>query len=192
MASCSSERSARQSNAHLFATTHWSVVLAAGQSPSPETADPLEALCRTYWYAIYAYVRRRGYDLHDAQDLTQQFFADHLARNFLSHVDRSKGKFRSFLLATLSHFLSNQRHRAQAEKRGGGRPVISWDDEHAETRFLHEPATGLTPEKSFEKRWALTLVSGGVKVVENRRFEIPFSSGSPGRGARCEPNAAAG
>lgn len=115
-----------------FATTHWSVVLSAGQPQSPQAAQALETLCRTYWYPLYAYVRRRGYGPEDAQDLTQAFFADLLGRDFLRNVAQEKGRFRSFLLACLNHFLSDQRDRAQAAKRGQGQPPISLDADLAE------------------------------------------------------------
>src|SRR5262245_37919857 len=103
-----------------FVTTHWSVIQTAGQGPSAEADAALERLCRTYWWPLYAFIRRRGYGPHDAQDLTQEFFARLLAKDFLRGVDRSKGKFRSFLLAALEHFLANEWRRARAQKRGGG------------------------------------------------------------------------
>src|SRR5437016_9005201 len=127
-----------------FATTHWSVVLAAGQVISPEAEAALENLCRTYWYPLYAYVRRQGHGPHDAQDLTQGFFARLLEKNYLGAVEREKGKFRSFLLASLNHFLANERDRNRAAKRGGGKPLISLDDT-AENLFSLAPASDLSP-----------------------------------------------
>src|SRR6184192_280828 len=116
-----------------FTTTDWSVVLAAtGQGGSPEGAAALERLCRTYWYPLYAYVRRQGHGHHDAQDSIQEFFARFLEKNYLGDVEREKGKFRSFLLATLNHFLGDERDRANAAKRGGGKIPISLDEENAE------------------------------------------------------------
>src|SRR2546428_4963394 len=109
----------------VFATTHWSVVLTAGETSSPQAAEALEKLCRVYWYPLYAYVRRQGHSPHDAQDLTQEFFSRLLEKNYLGSVVREKGKFRSFLLAALSHFLSKERERANAAKRGGGKIVLS-------------------------------------------------------------------
>src|SRR5438552_2102651 len=118
----------------LFATTHWSVVLSAGASNSPDANQALEILCRTYWYPLYAYVRRKGYDPHAAQDLTQEFFARLLARNYLSVADRNKGTFRSFLLGALQHFLAREWTRAHAQKRGGGQTLFSLDETDAENR----------------------------------------------------------
>src|SRR5206468_1031595 len=141
-----------------FATTHWSVVLKAGQSISTDANQALELLCRTYWYPLYAYVRRKGYDAHAAQDLTQEFFARLLARNYLSVADRNKGKFRSFLLGCLEHFLAREWTRAHAQKRGGGQPLFSLDETDAENRYLREPAHELSAEKIFDRRWATTLL----------------------------------
>jgi RNA polymerase sigma-70 factor (ECF subfamily) len=142
----------------VFRTTHWSVVLAAGDVGSPEAGEALEKLCRSYWYPLYAYVRRKGYDAHDAQDLTQEFFARLLARNYLSVADRSRGKFRSFLLGSLEHFLAREWTKAHAQKRGGGQAVLSLDETDAENRYLLEPAHELTAEKIFDRRWATTLL----------------------------------
>lgn len=115
-------------------------------------------LCRVYWYPLYAFLRRQGHAAHEAEDLTQEFFANLLGRPFLANVDREKGKFRSFLLVSLKHFLSDQRDRAAAQKRGGGVHVISLDSLDAETRYRLEPAQDLTPEKMFEKQWALSVL----------------------------------
>jgi len=142
----------------LFATTHWSVVLAAAREHTPQSAAALERLCRIYWYPLYAYVRRRGQPPADAQDLTQEFFARLLAGNYLQTVAREKGKFRSFLLAAMNHFLSDQRDRANAAKRGGGRTLISLDEEEAEDRYRADISTPLSPDMIFEKRWATTLL----------------------------------
>ena len=108
----------------VFATTHWSVVLAAGQNRSDGAAKALEELCRTYWYPLYAYLRRKGYSEHDAQDLTQGFICQLLERRSLEKVEREKGKFRSFLLASLNYFLADERDRGLAQKRGGGRELL--------------------------------------------------------------------
>ncbi len=137
-----------------FTTTHWSVVQAA-----PESASALETLCCTYWYPLYAYVRRRGRSPEEAEDLTQEFFARLLAGKDLSGVDRAKGKFRSFLLAALNHFLANEWDRATAAKRGGNHVLISLDDDNAEERYRMEPAVEVTPEKLFERSWARTLLA---------------------------------
>ncbi len=146
------------SSAGIFVTTHWSVVLAAGQSADAQASAALEQLCRTYWYPLYAYVRREGHNPTDAQDLTQEFFARLLARNSLAHVGPQKGKFRSFLLAALRHSLSDQRDRARALKRGGGAEVFSLDAQEAEERYRFEPVDRLDAEKIYERRWAMTLL----------------------------------
>jgi RNA polymerase sigma-70 factor (ECF subfamily) len=141
-----------------FAATSWTNVLAAQRAGAPGAAEALEKLCQTYWYPLYAYVRRRGNDPHKAQDLTQEFFYRLIRENYLGAVDRRRGKFRSFLLAALNHFLSNQRDYERAAKRGGGQTLISLDDTDAETRFLREPSCDLSPEKIFERNWFLALL----------------------------------
>ncbi len=141
-----------------FTTTHWSVVLTATEQQSPQAAEALERLCRTYWYPLYAYVRRKGYDAHDSQDLTQEFLARLLARNYLSVADRNKGKFRSFLLGTLEHFLAREWTKAHAQKRGGGQLLFSLDEVDAENRYRLEPSHESTADKIFERRWATTLL----------------------------------
>ncbi|MGO8691817.1 MAG: RNA polymerase sigma factor [Thermoguttaceae bacterium] len=147
------------SRAAGFAATHWTVVLAAARGEEPSrAAAAMTELCRTYWYPLYAFLRRRGHEAHEAEDLTQEFFARLLGPHFLAAVDRRKGKFRSFLLAALKHFLSDQRDRDRAQKRGGGQVVLSLDRLDAETRYAREPAQDLTPEKMFEKQWALSIL----------------------------------
>jgi RNA polymerase sigma-70 factor (ECF subfamily) len=140
-----------------FVTTHWSVVLSAGHSDTPRAAEALQRLCQAYWYPLYAYVRRRGYSPHDAQDLTQGFFARLLKRHAMTKVDRAKGKFRSFLLASMNHFLADEWDKRRAQKRDAGQP-ISLDLESAETRYLQQADDALPAEKTFERRWALTLL----------------------------------
>jgi DNA-directed RNA polymerase specialized sigma24 family protein len=147
-----------QSRPGIFATTHWSVVLAAQHVDPPRAREALERLCRTYWYPLYAYLRRRGYGEYDAQDLTQGFFAHLFERDWMQSVAREKGRFRSFLLASLNYFLADQRDRASAQKRGGGREVISLDAQQAEERYRLEPADERSPDKLFERRWAMTLL----------------------------------
>jgi RNA polymerase sigma factor (sigma-70 family) len=134
------------------------VVLTAGHGSSPQAGRALEELCRTYWYPLYAYVRRRGHSPHEAEDLTQEFFARLLARNYLADVHREKGRFRSFLLASLKHFLANEWDRARAAKRGGGQPHLSLYVQTAETRYRSEPAYDLTAEKLLDRQWALALL----------------------------------
>ena len=141
-----------------FATTHWSVVMAAGRPKSASYQQALETLCKTYWFPLYAYLRRQGYDSHQAEDYTQAFFAGLLARGGLRLADPKRGKFRSFLLTSLKHFLSNERARARAKKRGGGRKVLSLDFQNAESQYALEPRDELSPEKLFERSWALTVL----------------------------------
>src|SRR2546426_8811908 len=140
-----------------FTPAHWSVVLTAGQGPSSESSAALETLCRTYWYPLYAYIRRRGHQPSDAQDLTQAFFARLLEKDYLQAVDRNKGKFRSFLLAAVEHFLANEWRRTNAQKRGGNFTFISLDDTSAEQQYLTVASANLTPEQLFEQQWAMTL-----------------------------------
>lgn len=141
-----------------FATTHWSVVLAAKAGDSPEAAAALEKLCRTYWPPLYAYIRRAGHDATDAQDLTQEFFARLLARDYLQHLHHREGKFRSFLLTYLKNFLSEQRRKAAAQKRGGDKVIVSLDEPAGEDGYLLEPVDELTPDQAFERRWAQTVL----------------------------------
>jgi RNA polymerase sigma-70 factor (ECF subfamily) len=140
-----------------FVATSWTNVIAAQQVGSPGAAEALEALCRAYWYPLYAYLRRRGFDSHKAQDLTQEFLYRLIKENYLGAADRRRGKFRSFLLAALNHFVSNQRDYDRAIKRGGKINFISLDDTDSENRFAQEPASGLSPEKIFERNWFLAL-----------------------------------
>ncbi len=149
-----------------FATTHWTLVLHAGQSDSTRAQEALAQLCQTYWYPLYAYVRRRGLSPEDAEDLTQGFFARLLELNSLAAVRREKGKFRSFLLASLNHFLSDQWDRARAQKRGHGR-VVPIEAADAESRYALEPAHTVTPEKLFEKQWAMTLLDSVVRRLQS-------------------------
>ncbi len=132
--------------------------MAAGRCDSPQAAEALERLCHTYWYPLYAYVRRRGYSPADAQDLTQEFFARLLAKDYLALADPHKGRFRSFLLGGLQHLLSDERDRANCLKRGGGRQPISFDAQAAEDRYRIEPVDSMTPERLYERNWiAVTL-----------------------------------
>jgi RNA polymerase sigma factor (sigma-70 family) len=147
-----------------FVTTHWSVVLTAGGSDTTRAQDALAKLCQTYWYPLYAYVRRRGHTPEDAQDLTQEFFARLLEKNWVGNADQAKGRFRSFLLSALNHFLADEWDKARAQKRGGGVPLVPLQFDTAETRYGIEPADPVTPERSFERRWALTL----LEAVLNR------------------------
>jgi RNA polymerase sigma-70 factor (ECF subfamily) len=152
-----------------FATTHWSLVVAARDGSASEAREALAALCGTYWYPLYAFIRRQGHGADEAQDLTQGFFAQLLERDFLDSVDRAKGRFRSFLLAACRHFLANEYDRARAQKRGGGRAMLSLDFQAAEGRYSLEPAHELTPEKVFDRHWALTLLD---QVLSRLRDEF--------------------
>ena len=163
-----------------FPVTHWSVVLSAGIPDSPQAAAALDTLCRAYWYPLYAYVRRRGYAVEDAKDLTQAFLARLSQRDAFAHANPSKGKFRSFLLVALNHFLTDKWRLAHAAKRGGGRNLISLDEAAAEGRYRQEPVTNQTPETIYERRWALTLLDHALHRLEQewvaagkgRQFEL--------------------
>ena len=151
-----------------FVTTHWSVVLTAGRSDTTRARDALANLCQTYWFPLYAYVRRRGHSPEDAQDLTQAFFARLLERNWVGQADQQKGRFRSFLLSAMNHFLADEWDKARAQKRGGGVLPVPLQFDTAETRYGHEPADNVTPEQNYERRWALTLLD---KVLGRLRSE---------------------
>lgn len=140
----------------VFATTRWSVVLAAGRGDDSAAAAALESLCRHYWYPLYAYVRRRGHAPHDAQDLTQAFFARLLEKNWLAGLEPERGRFRSFLLTALQRFLANDYDRRTAQKRGGSAVPFSLDAVEAEGRFAVEPSLG--PDAMYDRRWAMTLL----------------------------------
>ena len=162
--------------AAIFATTHWSVVVSAGDSQSPESLSAMERLCRAYWYPLYVFVRRKGHGHEDASDLTQAFFAKFLEKRYLRSVDANLGKFRTFLLTSMTHFLANEWDKAQTQRRGGGARALSLDEFNAEQRYQFEPVDLATPEKLFEQRWAQTLM--GVVLdrlaaeMEEKRFEI--------------------
>ena len=156
-------------DAARFEATRWSIVIAAGggAADSQRARRALEHLCTAYWYPLYAFVRRQEHSLHDAQDLTQEFFARLLARNYLGDADPAKGRFRSFLLGALKHFLSDEWDRARAQKRGGGQQPISLDAESAETRYQLEPADESSAEKIYEHRWALALLDQVLKRLRD-------------------------
>jgi RNA polymerase sigma-70 factor (ECF subfamily) len=141
-----------------FATTHWSVVLSAADTDSPRAEQALEQLCRTYWYPLYCFVRRHGHSSSDAEDLTQAFFAHLLERGALKRVAREKGRFRSFLLASLKYFLADEWDKGQALKRGGGRALASLDAEGTEQRYQRECSDELTAERLYERRWAMSVL----------------------------------
>jgi RNA polymerase sigma factor (sigma-70 family) len=163
-----SQNNADSHGPRVFATTHWSVVLAAQNGESEPKRRALESLCGSYWYPIYVYVRRKGYSPHDAQDLTQEFFAQLIAKGILLAVDRERGKFRSFLLATLDHVAAREWNRAHRLKRGTQYSFLSWEDEKPEDRYLQEPANVETPERDFDRQWAITVLS---RTMEELRKE---------------------
>src|SRR5271166_4262262 len=162
-----------------FPTTLWTVVLRAGQYEPAQAQAALAQLCEGYWYPLYSFIRRRGYSPHDAQDLTQAFFAHLLEKRGLGRVDPEQGRFRTFLLASLKNFLANDWDRANALKRGGGQTIVSFHQENAESRYQLEPSHNLTPERLFQRQWALTLLD---QVLAALRDEYQ----SEGKGAIFE------
>jgi DNA-directed RNA polymerase specialized sigma24 family protein len=167
----------RPAEGGTFPTTHWSVVLNAGAGSESQARAALETLCRQYWYPLYAFIRRQGHPHHEAEDCTQEFLARLLAAEGVARARPERGRFRSFLLTSLRHFLTNEWHRAQAAKRGGGEPVLSLDLERADERFAHEPADpGLNPEQAFDRSWALDLIDRATLALR-REYE------KSGRGA---------
>jgi RNA polymerase sigma-70 factor (ECF subfamily) len=148
--------------ARQFASTRWSLVMAAAQRDSPEGEAALATLCRLYWYPLYAYARRRLPQAQDAQDLTQEFFARLLDKDYLRQADRQRGRFRSFLLTAFKHFLAKEQERAHAFKRGGSRKFLSLDFDSGEQRYRQEPSHDSTPEFLYERGWALTLLKQGL------------------------------
>ncbi len=150
----------------LFATTHWSIVLAAANEENSEAAAALENLCRTYWYPLYAYVRHRGHNPEDSQDLTQEFFHQLLQKHYLAQVDPRKGKFRSFLLASINHFLANEWDRARTIKRGGQVAFVPFEDVSAEDRYQTHQALGGSPEQIYERVWAIALLERVLKRLQ--------------------------
>ena len=152
-----------------FASTHWSVVLAAAQTSSPEAEAALEKLCVAYWYPLYAYLRRSGHSPHQAEDLTQDFFASRIVtKRVLRGLDPAAGRFRSWLLTCLQNMVKNEWEKERAVKRGGAQPHLSLDLQSAEGRYVAEPAHNLTPEKLYEKSWALTLLDLTVDQLQEK------------------------
>jgi RNA polymerase sigma-70 factor (ECF subfamily) len=174
-----------------FTTTHWSVVLEA-QTESPAAQEALEKLCRTYWRPIYGFVQRQGIGPEEAKDITQGFFADLLERRSLSAVRREKGRFRSYLLGALKHFLADERRRAVAIKRGKGQRLIPLEELTADERIEMEPADPVTPEQIYERRWASTLLervlsrskdeyraAGNATLFDSLKQLLPDEPGAP-------------
>jgi RNA polymerase sigma-70 factor (ECF subfamily) len=152
-----SSRQARE-GAGTFSTTDWSVVVEVAKSDPAASAEALEQLCRAYWYPLYAFVRRCGSSLEEAEDLTQGFFAHLIEKEALKRVGREKGKFRTFLLTSLSNYISNESGKQRTQKRGGKNTFTPWEEIDAEQRYLHEPVESHSPEKLFDRRWAFTVV----------------------------------
>ena len=152
--------------ASAFVTTHWSVVLTASRGDTIQARRALEQLCRIYWYPLYTYVRRRGHSPPDAQDLTQEFFARLLERNWLARADQAKGRFRTFLLHAMERFLANEWDKVRALKRGGGQVLVPLQLDTGEARYSAEPADFRTPEQAFERRWALALLEEVLHQLE--------------------------
>lgn len=165
----------------VFATTRWSLVRAAGAGGSPEAEAALETLCRSYWPPIYGFIRRFGHDRTSAEDLSQDFFQRLLSRNYPGQADPRKGRFRSFLLIALNHFLLDERERSRAQKRGGGREFVSFDAATEEARLALEPTDELTPEVAFERSWARMVLEEA-----ERRLAVEFTGGKDGHALRWE------
>ncbi len=166
----------RTTSPQAFATTRWTVVLAAGRADSPESTTALETLCRTYWYPLYAFARRQGHAPPDAEDVTQSFFARFLERNYLEGLSSERGRFRAFLLACFKHFLANEWDRSSRLKRGGDREFISLEAQSAETRYLEEPADHLSPDRVYDREWALALLN---LVLARLRAEVRADGREP-------------
>lgn len=156
----------------VFPTTHWSVVLAARTPDTPPAAAALAELCRIYWYPLYAFIRRKGNSPSDAQDLTQAFFTRLLEKHYVAQADRERGRFRTFLLAALNHFLADQWDRTQRLKRGGGCETISFDAASAEQRYRLEPMDELDAAKLYERRWVTTLFDQVLARLEQEFREV--------------------
>jgi RNA polymerase sigma factor (sigma-70 family) len=168
MSPSASPRTEFPTEAMGFHTTHWTVVLGAREGDGPGAAEALASLCSTYWLPLYAFIRRSGFNRHDGEDLTQSFFYSFLRRDSLTKVSPLAGKFRSYLLACLKHFLINERRRNEAQRRGAGVQTIPLDRDAAETRYQAEPADNVTPDVLFDRRWAYTVLD---RVLEDLRLE---------------------
>jgi len=155
-----------------FPSTHWGVVLAAGDSSTAVSRDALELLCRSYWYPLYVFARRQGQTPEDAQDLVQGFFARVLEKGYFNDADRDRGRFRTFLLLALKRFMANEWKRTNRQKRGGGVEIVSLDEAASETRYQAEPVDPMTPERAFDRRWAMTLLQ-----LVSERLRAEFSTG---------------
>jgi DNA-directed RNA polymerase specialized sigma24 family protein len=170
-----------------FATTRWTVVLNAASEPSPQALAALGAVCQSCWYPLYAYVRRQGFDAHTAQDLTQEFFAKLIEKNYLASADRHRGRFRWFLITAFKCFLANEFDRAYAKKRGGGEKPLSFDQLTVEERYANEPVATMNADLLYDRRWALDLLARARSQLrqeyeaggKSQRYEL-LSSFLPG------------
>lgn len=163
-----------------FPTTSWSMVIAARGHPAAEGREALTSLCQAYWYPIYEYIRHRGYPAQDAQDLTQEFFARLIAKNFAGQADRARGRFRSFLLGAVKHFLATQSRHGRAQKRGGAAKNLPLELDTAANRYHSQSREGSRPDKSFERRWALTVLDctlASLRSVKHFDQLKPFLTG---------------
>jgi RNA polymerase sigma-70 factor (ECF subfamily) len=184
----------------IFATTRWTVVLAAGLRQTPQSDHALEELCRIYWFPLYAYVRRRGHAKADAEDLVQEFFARFLARNYLEGLSAGRGRFRAFLLASLKNFLANEWKKSRRLKRGGGEILLSLDWESADARFQVATTAEPSPDQAFDREWAVALLSRvlerlGTEYADKARyFEVlqPFLTAGKGTVSHADAGKALG
>ncbi len=160
----------------VFATTRWTIVLRAAVENTPEANAALAEVCRGYWYPLYAYVRRQGFDPHTAQDLTQEFFAKLIEKNYLAGADRQRGRFRWFLITAFKCFLANEFDRVRAQKRGGGERPLSLDAMTAEERYAHEPADTMNADLIYDRRWALDLLARA-----RQRLKLEYDEGCKSR-----------
>lgn len=160
--------SAEAASSAKFQTTRWSIVLAAAHRSGADSREALSTLCRLYWFPVYAYVRRRGFHHHQAADLAQGFFTSMIEGNTFRNADRERGKFRSYLLGALKHYLSHEWHYANARKRGGGRQLFPLDVDAAEERYATDPSHDLTPEKLYERRWAVTVMEVAMEELRGQ------------------------
>lgn len=174
--------------ADIFVTTRWTVVLAAAQREAPQADAALEELCRTYWYPLYVFVRSRGETRHDAEDLTQSFFARLLEKNYIVGLGSDKGRFRAFLLAALKHFLANEWDRTHRQKRGGGVALLPLNWEDADSRYEIQLADRLSPDRLYDRAWAVTLLE---RVIARLKAEAE-AEGTAGLFERAKPFLTAG
>lgn len=159
-----------------FKTTHWSLILAAQTGEEPEAQSALSELCEQYWFPLYSYVRRRGYPDYEAQDLTQEFFRRFLEKHYIQQVDRERGRFRSFLLACMKHFLADEWDKGQAQKRGGGQTKLSLDFGRAESLLAEVSQSQLTPDELYDRHWAQTLLARALRRLEEDHRTLGQSS----------------